>query len=218
MRRTRLASVCLILPLTFLVSACGGSSKPNTARSASPGGEASGPLTLVDQLPPINQFPSLRPISQPTVISSPAVWVSSGGLPGTPGQTEARRLSGMGFVAGVREELGSNQPAVAEVDAEVEQFRSAAAADTELSYSLDQARATGRSPGYKFARLKVAGVPGARGYAIKQAATSTDAVAFTSGTKFYLIESVLPSGSGHAVAPRQLSAEARAWYHHLQTL
>jgi hypothetical protein len=202
----------------MLLSACGGSSKPNTATSASPGGEASGPLTLVDHLPPINQFPLLHPISQPTVISSPSVWVSSGGLPGTPGQAEASRLSRIGFVAGVHEELGSNAPAVAEVDVQVEQFHSASAADKELSYRVGQARATGRSPGYKFTRFTVPGVPGATGYSIKQAATSSDTVVFASGTDFYLLQSVLPTGAGRVVTPQKLAADANAWYRHLQEI
>jgi hypothetical protein len=217
-RIRRLTSASLAFPLVILVSACGGSSKPTTATSSSPGGEIVGPQSLVAHLPPINQFPQLRPISQPNVITSPLVWVASGGLPGTPGQAEATRLRRLGFVAAVQEELGSNQPVTAEVNAQVEQFRGPATANTELSYHLRQARETGRSPGYKFARFSVAGVPGAVGYSVKQAASTSDAVAFASGSYFYLLQSVVPAGSGKIVTAQQLSREATAWYRHLQAL
>jgi hypothetical protein len=215
-RSRRLA--CLVLPVAILASACGGSSKPNTATSVSPGGEIIGPQTLVDRLPPIAQFPRLHPVSQPNVITSPTVWVATGGIPGTPGQADASRLHGLGFVAAVAEELGSDPPVTAEVDAQVEQFRSATAADSERAYRVGQARSTGRSPGYKFARFAVAGVPGAIGYSIKQTASTTDAVVFTAGSDFYLLQSVVPAGSGKIVTERQLSTEAAAWYRHLQTL
>lgn len=152
------------------------------------------------------------------MIVSPGVWVASGGLPGTPGQADAVRLTQLGFVAGVQEELASDQPTVAEVDARVEQFHSASAAGSELGYRFAQARITGRTPGYTFAHFAVSGVPGAVGYSIKQPSTTRDAVAFANGPYFYLMESVLPAGSEKAVTPRQLSAEAAAWYRHLQAL
>src|SRR5579859_4821830 len=217
-RTRRLAPACLVLPLLALVSACGGgASKPTTATSSSPGGVISGPQTLVDRLPPIDQFPRLRPISQPNVITSPSVWVASNGIPGIPGRADASRLAAMGFLGAVGEELGSNLPQVtAEVDAQVEQFRGAAAADTELSYRLSQARELGHSPGYTFGRFAVAGVPGAVGYSIKQGAGVSDAVAFTSATAFYLLQSVLPVGSGNIVTNQQLAREAASWYRHLQ--
>lgn len=215
MRSTRqIAPLCLVL----LVSACGGSSKPKTATSSSPGGEIVGPQTLIDRLPPTAQFPRLHPISQPNLITSPIVWVASGGIPGTPGQRDAARLRRMGFVAAVQEELGSDPPVTAEVDIQVEQFRGSGAATAERAYRLSQARSTGRSPGYKFKRFAVAGVPGAVGYSIKQAATTTDAVVFAAGTDFYLLQSVLPAPSGRIVTERQLSIEAAAWYRHLRTL
>jgi hypothetical protein len=202
----------------LLLNGCGGSSKTHTATSATPGGAISGPQSLVAHLPPINQFPRLQPISAPNVVSSPQVWVASLGLPGTPGQLDAARLTKLGFIAGVQEELGSNEPSVAEVDALVEQFHTAGAARAELRYRLATARSTGRSPGYKFARFSVTGVPSAVGYSTKQPANLSDAVAFAAGRYFYLIQSVLPSGSKVVITKRQLSTEANAWYRHLQSL
>jgi hypothetical protein len=61
-------------------------------------------------------------------------------------------------------------------------------------------------------------VPGAAGYAIKQPSSSSDAVAFANGRFFYLIQSVLPSGSQSVITPRQVTREAAAWYQHLQKL
>lgn len=218
MSRSRGLAPFLALPVVMLASACGGSSKANTATSVSPGGEIVGPQTLVDRLPPIAQFPYLHPISQPNVITSPIVWVASGGIPGTPGQKDASRLHRMGFLAAVDEELGSDPPATAEVDAQVEQFRGAGAAKAERSYRIAQARSTGHTPGYKFSRFRVAGVPGGVGYTITQTASTSSAVVFTAGTDFYLLQSVVPAGSGKIVTDRQLSTEAAAWYRHLRKL
>lgn len=217
-RRTHhLVPACAAV-FVLLLTSCGGSSKPNTATQATPGGAGSGPQSLVDHLPPLGQFPDLHPITQPTVIPSPAVWVANAGLPGTLGQADAHRLSRLGFVAGVHEELGSDSPTTAEVDAQVEQFRNTAAAAAELRYRVGQARSTGRSPGYKFAHFDVSGVPGAVGYGVKQPASASDAVAFAAGPYFYSLHSVLPTSASNAVTPRQLSTEAVAWYRHLRTL
>lgn len=216
-RIRRLGTVFALAPVLLGVASCGGS-KPKTASSITPGGGVSGPQALLDHLPPINQFPNLHPISFPSVINSPGVWVATGGVPGTPGEADAARLERLGFVAAVLEELSTSSTTVAEVDAQVEQFHSASAATSELDYRFAQARGTGLSPGYTFGRFPVSGVPGAIGYAIKQPASSSDAVAFASGPYFYLMQSLIPSTSPNAVTPRQLSAEAAAWYQHLRKL
>src|SRR5579884_2069778 len=127
-RRRHLAPACAVILFASGLSACGGSSKPHTATSSSPGGNLTGPQALVDHLPPITQFRQLHPIEFPNLINSAEVWTASGGLPGTPGQTDANRLTRLGFVSGVRELLGSEQTSSAEVGVEVEQFRTAAAA------------------------------------------------------------------------------------------
>lgn len=215
-RIRRLAPAGAIVALLTL-SSCGGSSKPHTATSITPGGAVSGPQSLLDHLPPINEFPLLRPISAPNVVVSPGVWVANLGLPGTPGQAEAARLARLGFVSAVEEQLGSDQP-VAEVDAEVEQFRTTGAANTELRDRFATARSTGQSPGYSFGRFRVTGVPGGLGYAIDQPANTTDAVVFAAGPYFYLIQSIIPTASPRVVGPQQLNAEAGAWYRHLRSL
>jgi hypothetical protein len=217
-RTRRTPAICALAPIIVLLCACGGSSKPNTATSITPGGVISGPQPLIDHLPPINQFPHLQPISAPSVISSPSIWVASLGLPGTPGQAEAARLTHMGFAAGVDEELGSEQRSAVEVNALVEEFHAGQAAKAELRDRLAMSRSTGRSPGYRFGRFTVTGVPGAIGYTIKQPGTTSDAVAFAAGPYFYLIQSVLPSASQGAISRRQLKTEATAWYRHLRSL
>lgn len=206
------------MAIVVLLAGCGSTSKPRTATSITPGGVISGPQALVDHLPPINQFPRLHPISAPNVISSPQTWVASLGLPGTPGQADAARLGRLGFVAGVQEELGSDEPSAAEVDAVVEEFRTGHAADAEFRARLGAVRSTGRSPGYKFGRFSVTGVPGAVGYSIAQPGSLSDAVAFAAGPYFYLIESILPSGSQGVITAHQLATESAAWYRHLRSL
>lgn len=214
----KLAPPCLSVLIVVALSGCGGSAKPHTATSSSPGGVVTGPQSLIDHLPPITQFPQLNPIEEPNVISSAAVWVASGGLPGTPGQADAARLMKLGFLAAVRETLGSEQTNPGEVGIEVEQFRAASGARSELAYRFGQAKATGQSPGYTFGRFGVGGVPGAVGYSVDQPGTSSDAVAFADGKYFYSMQSILPARAPGAVTPRQLKIEAAGWYRHLKSL
>jgi hypothetical protein len=124
----------------------------------------------------------------------------------------------LGFVAGVQEQLASYGNPAGEVDAQVEQFRTTSSANSEFRYRLAQARSSGRSPGYTFSRFAVGGVPGAAGYSVKQAAGLSDAVAFAAGPYFYLMQSMLPTGSAAVVTAAQMRAEAVAWYRHLRSL
>jgi hypothetical protein len=144
--------------------------------------------------------------------------VASLGLPGTPGQADAARLGRLRFVAGVQEELGSDEPSVAEVDAVVEEFRTGRAARAEFRARLGAVGSTGRSPGYRFGHFSVTGVPGAIGYSVKQPASLSDAVAFAAGPYFYLLQSILPIGSEGQITRHELSTEAAAWYRHLRSL
>jgi hypothetical protein len=218
------------------IAGCGGGSSSSTGHPATTGGPATtghpattggpattshpattpgstpGPESLVSRLPPISAFRQLHPLGLPSVIRSPIQWTGRGGLPGTPGQADAARLTRLGFIAGVRELLGSEQRSVSEVSATVEQFRTAAAARSELAYRSTQARAIGSSPGYTFSPLHPPGIPGAVGYAIRQPGTASDVIMFAAGPYFYLIESLVPTGSPSPVTLAQLEAAAAGWY------
>lgn len=204
--------------LVLLLCGCGGSTKPSSARAPSPNGTVAGPQSLVDHLPPINDLPRLHPLDAPNVIVAPLQWAATNGIPGTPGDADATRLGRLGFVAGVQEQLASYGTTAGEVDAQVEQFRTTASANSELRYRLTQARASGRSPGYRFSRFAVGGVPGGAGYSVAQAGSSGDAIVFAAGPYFYLMQSMLPSGGSVIVTAAQMRAEAVAWYRHLRSL
>lgn len=207
-------AACVLALAAVALAGCGGGSSTSSAttHAATTGGSTPGPESLVSHLPPTTAFPQVHPTGLPQVISSPMQWAARGGLPGTPGQRAGARLTKLGFVAGLRELLGSEQRSVSEVDASVEQFRTAAGARSELAYRLAQARATGHSPGYSFARVAANGIPGAFGYAIRQPGTSSDAIIFAAGAYFYLMQSVVPAGSPDPVTLRQLETGAAAWY------
>ena len=217
LRSGRIPGVATALSI-LLLCGCGGSSKPSAARAPSPNGTVAGPQSLVDHLPPLGDLPRLHPLEAPNVIVAPLEWASVNGIPGTPGELDATRLGRLGFVAGVQEQLAGYGTSSDEVDAQVEQFRATSAASSELRYRLAQARASGRSPGYRFSRFTVGGVPGAAGYSVAQAGASSDAIAFAAGPYFYLMQSMLPSGAGRIVTAAQMRAEAVAWYRHLRSL
>ncbi len=213
-RTARRACACaLVGGLAAALGGCGSGSSTAARPATAPGaGSASASQSLVSHLPPTTPFPQVQPLAPPAVIASPSQWTADGGLPGTPGRRNAERLTKLGFLGGVRERMGSEQRSVSEINAAVERFRTAAAARAELGYRFDQARATGSSPGRSFSQLAIAGIPGARAYAIRQPGSSSDAIAFAAGPYFYLMQSQVPAGSPNPVTLRQLETGASAWY------
>jgi hypothetical protein len=97
--------------------------------------------------------------------------------------SEAARLKGLGFIAGIGERLEPAQGpgAAGEAISLVEQFRSVHGANGEVAAQLKQALARGETA------FAVPGIPGARGFGSSTASPPDANVAFPVGAYYYLV-------------------------------
>jgi hypothetical protein len=170
-----------------LVSACGGSGKASSSSVSVPSSSAEALATSPAAAPAVfsgvrgrvlsgDELPGFRPRGPRFLGINAGSWVVENRVPAAQRTTASAGLQGLGFVAGVREDLvGPHGLAGLST---VEQFRSSAGAGSELASVVDGLGGAG------VARFTVPGVPGAKGFAAPGAGVN---VAFADGSYCYLI-------------------------------
>jgi hypothetical protein len=131
--------------------------------------------------------------------------VAAEGLNPSQVSTEVKRLTKLGFVAGVSEQLSSPSNSNLGGLSVVIQFSSAASAKANLAE-----QSTSNGPWKYFA---VASIPGARGFETINSSGSGRNVGFTDGPFFYLVGAGWSGGTSNGVSRSALSAVALALYH-----
>jgi hypothetical protein len=117
------------------------------------------------------------------------------------------RLDGVGFIAGLNEQLHGVYPLKAEAVSIIEHFHTASGAQAELAY---RSRTLAPSHARKLQHFSVAGIPGAVGWGEHAGATTDTNVMFTSGSYYYLVG---VDGAGHGAPSRtNLVAAAQTLY------
>jgi hypothetical protein len=120
--------------------------------------------------------------------------------------TDYARLTRLGFIRGVRENL--SQGATSGLS-EVEQFRSAKAASAERAAEIAEDK-SGRGGPYK--AFIVPGIPGARGFTLIQGGQGGVNIAFVKGSYYYLVGQELAPSESINAAIASLTAAAQHLY------
>ncbi len=196
---------------------CGGSSNTTTSSSSTPAKAAVAPSAK----PPPGAPPALRGV-RGRVLSAgelpgytpgtrvlginAASWVHEEELPGAQQAAETARLQGLGLIAAIREHLSPANGSAAEALSIVEQFRSPAAAGTELAFEVRN----GMGPGAR--EFAVPSIPGARGFGGSSSKSSGINVAFAKGAYYYLVGAGWPAGTPAAPTRAALIAAALSLY------
>jgi hypothetical protein len=162
---------------------------------------------LAEQVVPVSALPGFVSMHKPSVVNSSQAWASTEELaPNATGETA--RLSKLGYVAGIREQLHGIYPKAAEAISLAEQFRSAKAAQAELAYQYGRLV---HSPGAKLTTFAV-GIPGARAVTIRGAGNVGQNVMFAAGPYYYEVGMGSPSGGNLASTRAQLVSAAGFLY------
>jgi hypothetical protein len=121
------------------------------------------------------------------------------------------RLTRLGFIRGVRENLSSGAtPGLSEV----EQFHSAKAASAELAAEIAEDK-VGAGGAYK--AFAVSGIPGARGYTLIQGSQGGINIAFVKGPYYYLVGQELAPSESINAAIASMTAPAQHLYHRVSS-
>lgn len=150
-------------------------------------------------------------VTAPISATNPRAWVAVDHFPAAQRAAIVARLRRLGFTAGTREDLvwaapsasGSTTPPAAGLSV-VEQFRTSAAARTELTAELP-----GLGPG---TAITVGGVPGARGYSSTGGGQDFANVLFTSGPDLYLVGAEWPTSLKQKMSLQALVAAVQREY------
>jgi hypothetical protein len=119
------------------------------------------------------------------------------------GQLSSAALRRNGFVAGVREELLSQERGADAVSV-VAQFSDTSGARHEVQDEF----ASARRSAHGFAAFSVPGVPGARGFTLRDRGRETYSVLFSDGRFQYLVRAGFGSGASDAASRARLIAVA----------
>ena len=200
--------------LAWGLAACGGGTGPGH-RTGPAGAPGSSPAVAVRTTPGTkppaayagrllrdNELPGFL-ITDASVYSTPAAFVSSEGLSSGQAVAELHMLSRNGLRVAVKEDLDKRGLAGLSL---VEQFASPAAARSAMAFYLARFRAPGQATQYE--AFRVAGPPGAVGFVLGDPGGTGINLAFTGGDSYYLVAQV---GSG-AAAQESLVRAARSLY------
>ncbi len=159
-----------------------------------------------------NPVPSMAalPLSQRVLAPDATSGFVRGAQPAPVSMTT--RLRSIGFVSGVNEQLHGVFPLKAQAVSVVERFRSAAGANAELNYQYEQAVKDARSSGSTVSTYRVAGIPGARGWTVRDHGITGINVAYVSGQFYYLVGSGSASGAHGAPTANNVAAAANLQY------
>jgi hypothetical protein len=119
------------------------------------------------------------------------------------------RLERLGFIAGVNEQLHGVYPLKAQAVSIVERFRTAGAAQAELTYRY---RTFTSGHAQTPERLSVAGIPGAVGWSEHADARTDTNIMFTSGSYYYLVGAGVDGAGPGAPTRTNLIAAAQTLY------
>ena len=185
---------------------------PSTVHSQSPGASATRmAMPVASQVLPPSLFPGLIRTAQPMVVHSAAIWATTV-EEAHPPAPEAARLHRLGFVAGVDEHLNARFPSQAQAISIVEQYRSAAAARTELAYQRTRDLSAPAGAGQKLTLLRAIGIPGATGWEVRGAQFIGLNVMFSSGPSYYLVGAGFTPGTHKAPTTAEVIAGAQFLY------
>jgi hypothetical protein len=121
------------------------------------------------------------------------------------------RLTRLGFIRGVREDLSAGATPGLSV---VEQFHSPKAASAELAAEIAEDKV---EAGGQYKAFAVPGIPGARGYTLIQGSQGGINIAFVKGPYYYLVgQELAPSQSVNA-AIAGVTAAAQHLYHRVSS-
>jgi hypothetical protein len=162
-------------------------------------------LSLTQRVLAAGQLAGMKPSRSPTVLKGASAYAAAEGLNPSQISTEVKRLTKLGFVAGVNEQLSSASNSNLGGLSVVMQFSSAASAKANLAEE-----STSNGPWKYFA---VAGIPGARGFEAISSSGSGRNVGFTDGPFFFLVGAGWSGGTSNGVSRSTLSAVALALYH-----
>lgn len=138
------------------------------------------------------------------VVRGASAWVTSGGFAPLAPKAEIARLSKLGFVAGVNENLSTpGNPNRYGLSA-VQQFSSAKFARAELAFVATSEPRTS---------FRVHGIPGARGFESMSNQSNGRNVAFAVGDYYYIVGAGWTGSSSNAVSRNTLAAAALVLYH-----
>jgi hypothetical protein len=164
-------------------------------------------LEMADRVVPTSALPGFIATQQPAVARSAQAWASKVEL-ATNASSETARLSGLGYVAGIREQLHGIYPKAAEAVSVTEQFSSAKGAQAELAYRYDKlVHSTGAKP-----TTFAVGIPSARGVTVAGAGNVGQNVMFAVGPYYYEVGMGSPSGANLASSRAQLVSAAGFLY------
>lgn len=221
MTGVRLVWSLFIAVAVMAVAGCGGShaassANATTTAATSPKAEATpatGALPVNDRVLQPSEFQGYVVPRPPPVVRSTAAWAAAAeGLTGSQVAAESPRLRRLGFVAGVAEHLHGVFPVMVEALSLVEQYRSAARARAELAYQYARDRSVAGSPGQKFTRFRVAGIPGAMGWKTSDPSFVGINVLIADGPFYYVVGAGFPPSAHNAPSRAQVITAATALY------
>ena len=169
------------------------------------------PMPLAARVLPTSVFPDFIVTSAPTVIHNARAWAGTVERSATPTR-EATRLLALGFIGGAREQMHGRFPLAAEAISIVEQYRSAAGAQAELTYQRSRNLTSVRAFGQKVTLLHQIMVPGAFGWVATGGQFTGINVMFADGPYFYLVGSGAAPATHGAPSPRTVIAAAQMEY------
>jgi hypothetical protein len=121
------------------------------------------------------------------------------------------RLTRLGFIRGVREDLSADATPGLSV---AEQFHSAEAASSELAAEIAEDKGGAGGPYKAFA---VPGIPGARGYTLIQGSQGGINIGFVKGPYYYLVGQELAPSESINAAIASVTAAAQHLYHRVSS-
>jgi hypothetical protein len=161
-------------------------------------------LPLTARVLTAGELARMKPLSAPVVVRGAAAWVTAS-FPKSSRPAELARFRGLGFVAGIDENLVTPGNGDRYGLSLMEEFSSAKSARAELAHAA--------AVNSTWAHFAVQGIPGARGFELTHGARPGRSVGFTDGPFYYIVGAAWLGKSSNAVARAQLGAAAVQLYH-----
>jgi hypothetical protein len=171
------------------LASCGGSGD-----KASTGAQTTGASTatsaIAEHVLSSNEMRGFKAASKPPVERTVGSWLAATDTPSQQVASETKRLAGLGFIAGIHEDL--NGPSARQGVSIVEEFKTPDGPRSELATTVKLFKATGPKT------FPVAGIPGAVG--LQTTGPPAFNVAFTSGDYYYLVGAFAPKANASSKA------------------
>jgi hypothetical protein len=164
------------------------------------------PLPLTQRVLPASALHGFVTTQRPTTVRSAQTWAARVERSTTPAR-EAARLEGLGFVAGVREQLHGRFPLASEAVSVVERYRTLTGARAELAHQRMMAE-TGWADEH-VTPLRGIAIPGAMGWIARGPHTAAVNIMFSAGREFYIVGSGAAPGTHGAPTAGQMIGAAQ---------